>query len=133
MANATVPRTDRTTRALGIIARAEITPIADMPGLYHVRDTQTGSGAVHIASAQHCDCYDHRHRGHQCKHQIAVAAEERELAAYAASWDLSAALQRPRCPQCDSALEERSYYVGGKGYRYIQVCSDDASHATGRR
>jgi hypothetical protein len=125
------PRLDRTARAAGIVSRREVTPVDDMPGLFHVRDTATGSGTVHIASAQRCDCMDGRRAHLACKHRIAVAAEERELAAYAASWDLSAALQQPRCGVCSSPLESRSYYVGGKGYQYVIVCSDDATHSNG--
>lgn len=129
---ATAPSLTRTARAAGIITRHEVTPVDDRPGFFNVRDTATGSGALHLTSANSCTCKDHIFGTGVCKHRQAVQAEERELAQYATQWDFSAALQRPRCPLCGSALEERSYYVGGVGYRYVQVCSDDASHSNRR-
>ena len=47
-----------------------------------------------------------------------------ELLAYADAWDA----QQPRCPQCGATLEPRQYYAGGRGYRFVEVCSGDASH-----
>ncbi len=129
MTNATVPRTDRTTRAAGIVTRHEVTPVDDMPGLYRVRDTQTGSGMVHIASMHRCDCADARQRGSQCKHQIAVAEEECALLAYAASWD---ALARPTCPMCGCPIVSQQFYTGGRGYAFYEVCAGDSSHVTKR-
>lgn len=126
---ATAPSLTRTDRAAGIIVTQECIPQDD--GRWVVRDTLTGSGLPHIATLHTCDCRDAQ-RGNHCKHMIAVAAEEQALSDYAYGWDLSAALQRPRCPQCGCALEERSYYVGGKGYQYVQVCSDDATHSNRR-
>ncbi len=54
MANAILQdrTTRRTLKAAGIVTRQEVTPLDDMPGLFQVRDSRTGSGAVHIASAQ---------------------------------------------------------------------------------
>lgn len=34
----------------------------------------------------------------------------------------------PRCPECGSELESRQYYVGGRGYQYVKVCTRDAQH-----
>src|SRR3954454_8543159 len=128
MTAATLPRTDRTARALGILARAELTPIDDMPGLFQVRDTFTGSGACHIASAVRCDCYD-ASKGNRCKHMIAVAAEEQALADYAAEWDRAARPQQPRCPMCGAELVDRQFYTGGRGWSFYEVCSGDATHS----
>jgi hypothetical protein len=182
MANATVPRLDRTARALGIVERAELAPVPHMPGLFEVRDTLTGSGLPHIASVCHCDCFDAQRYAGPCKHQQAVRRAiattletepiadglwdvvetytgtlyhvqgshcdcrtggdcahlqavrkaAHDLVSYAADWDRMVALTQPQCPQCGSALEERSYYVGGRGYSYVQVCSNDASHSSRR-
>ena len=52
-----------------------------------------------------------------------------ELLAYATSWDAAA---QPRCPQCGATLEPRQYYAGGRGYRFVEVCSGDASHYSER-
>jgi hypothetical protein len=91
MAQQTLPRLDRTTRAAGIISRQECVPQED--GTWLVRDTATGSGVWHLATPTSCDCYD-ASRGHQCKHQRACQAEAIALAAYAASWDRAAAAQQ---------------------------------------
>ena len=34
------------------------------------------------------------------------------------------------CRQCGAALEGRQYYVGGKGYVYVDVCSGTCAHST---
>lgn len=125
-------RVTRDERAFGIVSRQECIPVETVDGLFQVRDTATGSGTWHLATATSCDCYD-ASRGHQCKHQRAVAQEEQALASYAAAWDLSVALQQPQCPVCGSPLESRSYYVGGHGYQYLTVCRDDATHSNRRR
>jgi hypothetical protein len=112
MATAAIVQDRRTARALGIISRAELTPLDDMPGLFQVRDTFTGSGTCHVASARQCDCYDAQ-RGNRCKHQIAVAAEEQALADYAAEWDRAARPQQPRCPMCGCPLRIASSTPAG--------------------
>ncbi len=78
----------RTERAGAIVERQECIPVDDIPGLFQVRDTATGSGAYHLASADRCDCYDALRR--VCKHQLAVRRTEGELAAYAQQWDAAA-------------------------------------------
>ena len=55
-----------------------------------------------------------------------------DLMAYAEGWDVWAAAQQPRCPQCGAALESRQAYVGGRGYCYFEVCSGDGSHYSKR-
>lgn len=126
MATATLPRT---AKAAGIISRQECIPQDD--GQWLVRDTATGSGKVHRTSRTGCDCYDAQ-RGHRCKHQLAVVAEEQALAAYATGWDRQASAARPCCPMCGCAIEPRAYYVGGRGYVYVEVCSGDATHSNRR-
>lgn len=34
----------------------------------------------------------------------------------------------PHCPDCGAPLDTRSYYVGGKGYCYVKVCTRDSEH-----
>jgi len=123
---ATAPSLTRESRAAGILSRAECIPLDD--STWSVRDTLTGSGKAHRTTRTSCDCYDAQ-RGHRCKHQIAVAAEEDALTAYAASWD---ALAQPCCPMCGSPLEERQYYTGGRGWSFVEVCSGDAAHRISR-
>lgn len=100
-----------------------------MEGWYQVRDTGTGSGKIYLTSLTSCCCPDHTYRGSICKHIQAARAEHAALTAYAADWD---ALAQPACPMCGSPLEERSYYVGGRGYVFVEVCSGDASHSNRR-
>ena len=50
------------------------------------------------------------------------------LTAYAEGWDVWAAAQQPRCPQCGATLEHTVSYVGGRGYLSFEVCSGDGSH-----
>lgn len=112
----------RTDRAAGILDRQECEP-TDLPGLWRVTDTQTGSGKVHITSAQRCDCPDHNFRGNVCKHMRAVERAEAELASYAAKWDEDAQAQQVCCPDCNTALRSDICYIGGKGYSAFLVCS----------
>ena len=143
MAQATVARPTRTDKAAGIITRHEAIPLDD--GTWHVRDTLTGSGQWHTATARSCDCYDAR-RG-TCKHQIAVRRETAALEAYAARWDAASSqiakmaltsaefpqiAQRPSCPMCGAALETRQYYVGGRGWQFVEVCANDVTHSSQR-
>ncbi len=131
MANATLPRLDRTTKAAGILERQECTPVDDLPGLWHVTDSGTGSGRVHVTSASRCDCPDHNFRGNVCKHMTAVTRAEAELAAYADAWDATAATQRDGCPMCGQSVNVQQHYVGGRGYLYFRVCSGEGCrHAT---
>ncbi len=98
------PSIARHVKAAGILERQECTPVDDLPGLWHVTDSGTGSGRVHVTSASRCDCPDHNYRGNVCKHMTAVARAEAELAAYAASWDATAATQRDGCPMCGQGV-----------------------------
>ncbi len=127
------PSIARHVKAAGILERHECTPV-DAPGLeglWHVADSGTGSGRVHVASASRCDCPDHNYRGNVCKHITAVARAEAELAAYAATWDTAAATQRDGCPMCGQAVNVQQHYVGGRGYMYFRVCSGEGCrHAT---
>ena len=59
---------------------------------------------------------------------VLAALYSDELLGYAAAWDA----QQPRCPQCGAALEPRQYYAGGRGYKFVEVCSGDASHDSKR-
>jgi hypothetical protein len=126
MAQATVARPTRSDKALGILERHEVIPANDMPGWWHVRDSLTGSGKWYLATAAHCNCYDAQR--HICKHMQAVQRESRLLEAYSASWDAWAASQRPCCPQCGAQLVSMQFYVGGRGYRFFDVCSGDRAH-----
>jgi hypothetical protein len=129
MANATLPRLDRTARGAGIVTRHDVIPVDSMDGFYQVRDTATGSGKVYLASIDSCSCPDHTFRGSLGKHIKAARAGHDALTAYAASWD---ALTQPRCPMSGCSIEARSYYVGGRGYVYLDVCSGDATHSNRR-
>ena len=78
------PSIARHVKAAGILERHECTPV-DAPGLdglWHVTDSGTGSGRVHVTSATRCDCPDHNFRGNVCKHITAVIRAEAELVAY---------------------------------------------------
>lgn len=119
------PVEKRVIKAAGICERAEVVPM-DREGYYRVRDTATGSGKVHVATATSCDCYD-AGRGNHCKHQRAVVREQAALDAYAAAWDAQA---QPRCPECGGRLESMQYYVGGRGYQMFMVCKNDGTHNT---
>ena len=55
-----------------------------------------------------------------------------ELLAYAEAWDVWAAAQQPRCPECGAPLECRQAYVGGRGYVYVEVCGVDRYHYSKR-
>jgi len=127
------PTLARHVKAAGILERQECTPV-DAPGLeglWHVTDSGTGSGRIHVTSATRCDCPDHNYRGNVCKHITAVARAEAELAAYAASWDTAAATQRGACPMCGQGVNVQQHYVGGRGYLYFRVCSGEGCrHAT---
>ena len=118
----------RSDRACGICERHEVIPIDDRPGYFTVRDTATGSGRPHIATAISCDCADFLYRSRDCKHMQAVHAEEAALEAYAAAWDATPQAQEPKCPMCGAALESRQYYIGGRGYVHFEVCSGDGAH-----
>jgi hypothetical protein len=119
---------NRQDRAAGIVERRDAVPVDGTS--WRVRDI-AGSGHWHRVTTQACDCYD-AHRGHACKHMQAVQRETAALAAYAAAWDAQAG---PRCPQCPAQLVTRQYYVGGRGYVYLEVClacGDDAPRLGGR-
>ncbi len=115
----------RHVKAAGILERQECTPVDDLPGLWHVTDSGTGSGRVHVTSSTRCDCPDHNYRGNVCKHITAVARTEAELAAYADAWDTAAATQRDGCPMCGQAVNVQQHYVGGRGYLFFRVCSGE--------
>ena len=125
------PSIARHVKAAGILERQECTPVDDLPGLWHVTDSGTGSGRIHVTSATRCDCPDHNFRGNACKHMTAVARAEAELATYAMSWDATAATQRDGCPMCGQAVNVQQHYVGGRGYLFFRVCSGEGCrHAT---
>jgi len=118
------PSLTRTDRAAGILERQECTPV-DAPGLeglWHVTDTGTGSGRIHVTSSTRCDCPDHNFRGNVCKHITAVQRAEAELVAYAAGWDTAA---RPSCPMCGESVSIQQHYVGGRGYMFFSVCDGE--------
>jgi predicted nucleic acid-binding Zn finger protein len=135
----------RSDRAVGIVERHE-TLLRD-DGSWQVRDT-VGSGRWHIVLEGHCDCPDYVYRHMTCKHLRAVAAEERSLAQYAATWDARSEQQRlstrneyrgpygsdgwpeprPCCPDCGAELVSQSYHIGGRGMIAFLVCSKDAEH-----
>ena len=129
MAQGSIARLDRSAKAAGICNAQECTPVDDLPGLWHVRDSGTGSGRIHVTSAGRCDCPDYNYRGNVCKHMRAVSQAEAELAAYAANWDAQA---KPCCPMCGGELAIRNCYVGGRGYTLFEVCAGDGSHYTKR-
>jgi hypothetical protein len=79
----------RTVRAAGIVQRSEVIPVEDIPGLFQVRDSVSGSGEWHLATASTCDCYD-AGKGHICKHMHAVRVEESALVQFCADWDARA-------------------------------------------
>lgn len=133
----------RTERAAGIVTRQECEPLED--GSWRVRDTGTGSGEGHIATVRGCDCWDYRRRGGICKHMRAIILEEQALAQFCAEWDAQAVepvcdqysgpygsdgwpQPRPTCPICGAELETRSYYIGGRGYQYFEICTRDMAH-----
>ena len=60
--------------------------------------------------------------------QVIAELYQAELAGYGAAWDAWAASKQPRCPMCGATLEPRQSYVGGKGYRFFQVCSGNTEH-----
>ena len=136
----------RTVRAAGIVERHEAHLRDD--GTWQVRDT-AGSGRWYVVMDGHCSCPDYVYRRTTCKHLRAVMQEERELAQYAANWDmcagdaaqavrdaaytaeLNARAQQPagpRCPDCGTGLECQSYYIGGRGMMAFLVCRRDAQH-----
>jgi hypothetical protein len=120
-------------------------------GTWQVRDT-AGSGKWHTVLEGHCTCPDYTFRHMTCKHLRAVAAEERALAAFCDEWNTRSEQQRtaveqpacdqysgpygsdgwpqprPCCPTCGAELDTRSYYIGGRGYQYFEVCSQDMAH-----
>lgn len=125
------PSIARHVKAAGICTAQECTPVDDLPGLWHVTDTGTGSGRLHITSTTRCDCPDHNYRGNVCKHMIAVQRAEVDLAVYAATWDATAATQRDGCPMCGQVVNVQQHYVGGRGYLFFRVCSGEGCrHAT---
>jgi hypothetical protein len=103
---AAAPILTRSDRALGIIVRDDVIPVDDRPGFFTVRDTATGSGESHLATATSCTCRDHLYREGLCKHRRAVITEEYRLDAYAAGWDAYVAAQRPCCPQSVESSED---------------------------
>jgi hypothetical protein len=141
MATAILSRSDR---AAGIVQRHEC-ELQDN-GTWHVRDTKTGSGEIHVTTTSTCDCWDYRRRGSVCKHIAAVIVQERALHAYALGWDQAAEQARasvtgPRCPTCGGPTDSIMYYVGGRGYLYyvggrgyctFALCTVDSNHAPRR-
>lgn len=119
----------RTLKAAGIVTRREVVPVDGMDGYYQVSDSETGSGKVYLVNLSTCTCPDFIYRGNVCKHILSARAEHEALMTYAAAWD---ALTRPTCPMCGSPIEPRSFYVGGRGYVYADVCSGDATHSNRR-
>ena len=115
----------RPVKALGILTRHEVEPIDDRPGFFHVTDTATGSGKQYLTSATSSSCPDRTFRNHECKHMQAAMRETAALEAYAARWD---ALAGPWCPRCGTALETRQYWVGGRGWQFVEVCANEVTH-----
>jgi hypothetical protein len=115
----------REVKAAAILDRQECVPVDDLPGLWNVMDSLTGSGRVYIASVSRCDCPDFTYRGRVCKHMTAVRRTEAELATYAASWDAAALPRQDRCPMCGDTLRVENAYIGGKGYRLFMVCAGE--------
>lgn len=128
----------RAAKAATIIARQECIPVDDIPGFFQVRDSVSGSGEWHLASISSCDCRDALRN--TCKHQMAARQAEADLAAYCDDWNTRSDEQReavavvtlsdtsPCCPECGAELETRSYYIGGRGYCYFEVCTRDLAH-----
>lgn len=141
----------RAIRAEGICERQELMLQDD--GSWKVRDTH-GSGKWYTVINSTCSCPDAVYRRVTCKHVRAVLTEERDLAQFCDDWnarveqtrvaaeelpgdfldgDFSAfdddVLTGPRCPTCGTPLSTRSYYIGGRGYQYVQVCPADMQHA----
>ena len=120
----------RTVRSAGIVERAA--GELQEGGRWMVRDTASGSGEWHTATAQTCDCWDYRRRGGTCKHMRVVIVEERALPSYAAGWDTSAEVAKrasgPHCPDCRGRVQSQTFYIGGKGYQLFMVCTRDARH-----
>jgi hypothetical protein len=128
------PSLSRSDRAVGIVERHKLLMRDD--GTWQVRDT-AGSGKWHTVLEEHCTCPDYVYRHMTCKHLRAVAAEERSLAQYAATWDARSEQARrdsdnvtisPRCPDCNAPLVSQSYHIGGRGLMAFLVCSKDAEH-----
>ena len=131
----------RSERAAGIQQRQELMLQDD--GSWKVRDTH-GSGKWYTVIDGNCSCPDATYRAVTCKHSRAVLSEEQALRQFAADWDAQAepALDeyrgpygsdgwpqpRPTCPDCGAELETRSYYIGGRGYQYFEVCTADMAH-----
>ena len=128
MAAAPILQDRRPVKAAGIVERHECEPVDDRPGFFHVTDTATGSGKVHVANAQQCDCPDFLFRNQRCKHMQAVMRESQLLTAYSVSWDDWAASQRPCCPDCGAELKTAVHWVGGRGYLTFLVCVDHVEH-----
>lgn len=102
----------RSEKASAIVQQGLIAELATEPGLFVVVDKASGSGMAHLASVDFCDCPDHTVRGSVCKHQLSV----RML------------LNITSCPNCNSPIESRQFYVGGKGYQYFDICSGNGEH-----
>ncbi len=121
----------RTVRAAGIVERGTIEPAEGRSGVYRVWDA-AGSGTVYTATPTQCQCPDFARWQLPCKHSQAAAIMDRELSAYAASWDTSSEVAKrasgPQCPDCGGRLTSQTFYIGGKGYQAFMVCVRDAQH-----
>jgi hypothetical protein len=101
----------RSIRAQGIVQAGDIVEVR--PGIFHVRDTKTGSGQWHLVAGNACGCIDAR-RGNRCKHLVARDA-----------W---VAQQQPACPDCGAATQAEQFYIGGRGWTYFAVCAGNREH-----
>ena len=63
---------------------------------------------------------------------LVLAALYRDgLRDYATDWDAWATRAREAmtaCPVCRAELEVRQYYVGGRGYQFVKLCSCEPRH-----
>lgn len=111
------PATDsRSIRAAGIVQSGNIIEVR--PGIFHVRDTVSGSGQWHLTSEHGCGCRDaQRHPGLECKHQKALKL-----------WKA----QQTACPTCGSATRVEAYHVGGRGQCWFRICTADKYHTATR-
>lgn len=143
----------RTAKAAGICERQECELRDD--GRWQVRDSATGSGTWHIVTATSCDCMDYRRTGLQCKHLLAVTAEQARLDAYVEEWNAAAESMQPKgawykgtyytaeqcaaaeraraanepvCPTCGAATQPEQVYVGGRGYVWFASCRKNHEH-----
>lgn len=109
------PLDRRSIRAMAIVQAGDIVEVR--PGIWHVRDTVSGSGQWHLVAGNACGCHDFRRTGQPCKHLIARNA-----------W----VAQQTACPTCHGPTKEDLCWCGRSGWLKFRVCIGNREHRATR-